>query len=612
MPSVDLFSQESLRKISNFTCDIKTHGELTEIFQSIGLSEFDVDRAKHDRIYHALGGKQTHDKAGNIVLIFIQKILNPVSFVDNHEKFNREREKINTVLAFSGLKVNESGQVERAKKISTLNESEKKSNRLKTILKERNIHHDVIRFCNPELIEKNYFHCALEATKSLAEKIRGRSNIQEDGAALVDKVFGGNRPKVAFNSLTSEHEKSEQKGLVNLMKGVFGTFRNPTAHAPKIYWELTEQDALDLLSVLSYLHRRLESAVKTCVVKKSQTIDFIMIRTVRIWGGYFPKSMIMVCVMIAKWLRKVIQSIQIYARYFYWALLRTYIYYTSPFPIQSFLKQWSLANRALRVLWAAPSPGRKPLDQETIQLILKMKRLNPTWGGQRISDELAKIGYSASKVTVLKYLEIYGLHGPPRKLGPSWREFINNHRFKISIDFTSLISLTGYQIYFFVMINLDTRKLIFINATYSPSFEWVKQQFRNAFFNMDGKYPSLCICDRDQIFQGHFEKMIKDYFHIKLRRIPYKSPDKNGVVERFHLSLKTEAFDNVVPINLEQAQRICSEYRDYYNHYRPHQGIQGKAPEQLYQWPKNRTGFIQKKHLGGKIISFESETLAAA
>ena len=42
-----------------------------------------------------------------------------------------------------------------------------------------------------------------------------------------------------------------------------------------------------------------------CVVKKSQTIDFIMIRAVRTWGGYFPKSMIMIRAMIAKWPRKV-------------------------------------------------------------------------------------------------------------------------------------------------------------------------------------------------------------------------------------------------------------------------------------------------------------------
>ena len=30
-----------------------------------------------------------------------------------------------------------------------------------------------------------------------------------------------------------------------------------------------------------------------------------------------------------------------------------------------------------------------------------------------------KIGYSVNKVTVLKYLEIYGLHDPPAKLGLS-------------------------------------------------------------------------------------------------------------------------------------------------------------------------------------------------
>ena len=229
-------------------------------------------------------------------------------------------------------------------------------------------------------------------------------------------------------------------------------------------------------------------------------------------GGYFPESVIVICVMIVKWPREATQSIQIYARYFYRTLLQTYIYYTSFFPIQTFLKQWSLVNRALRVLWAAPSLGRKPLGQETIQLILEMKRLNSKWGGQRISDDLKKIEYSANKVTVLKYFEIYGLHDPPEKLGPSWRELTNNHKSKISIDFTSLISLMGCQIYIFVMINLDTRKLICINATYPPGFEWVRQQFRNAFFDMGDKYPCLCICDRDQIFQGYFEKMIKNYF----------------------------------------------------------------------------------------------------
>jgi hypothetical protein len=36
---------------------------------------------------------------------------------------------------------------------------------------------------------------------------------------------------------------------------------NPTAHSPRISWPMTEQDALDLLTLLSMLHRRLDQAV---------------------------------------------------------------------------------------------------------------------------------------------------------------------------------------------------------------------------------------------------------------------------------------------------------------------------------------------------------------
>ena len=73
------------------------------------------------------------------------------------------------------------------------------------------------------------------------------------------------------------------------------------------------------------------------------------------------------------------------------------------------LQKLALANRNIRIIWAPSSPGRKPLDQEIIELILELKKLNPTWGAQKISNELAKIGIRVSKPTVLKYLEIYGL-----------------------------------------------------------------------------------------------------------------------------------------------------------------------------------------------------------
>ena len=50
---------------------------------------------------------------------------------------------------------------------------------------------------------------------------------------------------------------------MNLFIGMFGTFRNVTAHGPKITWNITEQDALDLLTLISLLHRRLDATVPT-------------------------------------------------------------------------------------------------------------------------------------------------------------------------------------------------------------------------------------------------------------------------------------------------------------------------------------------------------------
>ena len=49
---------------------------------------------------------------------------------------------------------------------------------------------------------------------------------------------------------------------MNLAIGLFGTFRNPVAHAPKIEWPISEEDALDIFCLTSYIHRRIDSATK--------------------------------------------------------------------------------------------------------------------------------------------------------------------------------------------------------------------------------------------------------------------------------------------------------------------------------------------------------------
>ncbi|EAX0039585.1 hypothetical protein TM70_22960, partial [Salmonella enterica] len=44
--------------------------------------------------------------------------------------------------------------------------------------------------------------------------------------------------------------------------GLFGAVRNPLAHSPKKNWPMSELDALDILTLVSLIHRKLDGTQK--------------------------------------------------------------------------------------------------------------------------------------------------------------------------------------------------------------------------------------------------------------------------------------------------------------------------------------------------------------
>jgi uncharacterized protein (TIGR02391 family) len=168
---------------------------------------------------------------------------------------------LNERLLLSGLQIREDGKVARVTPAGTLAEAQARANAVKAELARRGVHPDVLHFCLAELMQENYFHAVLEACKSVAEKLRVLAGLDGDGAPLIDAACSGKPvPIVMFNALETASERSEQSGLATLMKGLFGTFRNPTAHAPKVLWATDQREALDMMTLASMLHRRLDSA----------------------------------------------------------------------------------------------------------------------------------------------------------------------------------------------------------------------------------------------------------------------------------------------------------------------------------------------------------------
>ncbi len=261
--AISKLNKELLRKLCAVVADTEngiTGRQIGEYLYSLNIQDIASGITKKDRLYEALNQKQTEDNCANNVFIFVSKVMNPVNYVDDIDMFNYRRTGINKVMVFAGYELDQSGNFKSVEKVTNLTEAGKRADKLSTELQNRRVHAEVLKYCKPELLQKNYFHAVLEAVKGIASRVRGMTNLTSDGAELIDTAFKVSDPYIIINSFISDTEKSEQTGFSNLMKGIFGMFRNVTAHATKVEWPIQEEEAFDLLTLVSLVHKKLDRA----------------------------------------------------------------------------------------------------------------------------------------------------------------------------------------------------------------------------------------------------------------------------------------------------------------------------------------------------------------
>ncbi len=182
------------------------------------------------------------------------------------ELFTLRQGQLDEVLTFVGLRVEDTGNVHRGPRSSTLDEASRNAASLRAELRRRDTHDEVLRYCTVELLKKNNFHASLEATKSVFERVRQISGLSADGAALIDAALSlgkSGTPVIAINGLVSHTDRDEQTGFANLIKGLAGMYRNPVAHDPRALRTVTDTQLLELATALSLIHRRLDVATVT-------------------------------------------------------------------------------------------------------------------------------------------------------------------------------------------------------------------------------------------------------------------------------------------------------------------------------------------------------------
>lgn len=262
MSLVPVFPEGQIESLARLLGDCGSGTDISRVLKDRGLIDNSGESTKWRRLYGVFLQSQRQHSCANRIIDFIQSFLIPARFVGRSEEFERNRQQLNTILAFSGLEYGQDGKMRKCDAARTLDEAEKRVLTIRMKFQGRRIHPEVLKYCSVELLQDNYFHAVFEAAKGLAQRIRDKSGIKTDGAALIDQVFSIERPILAINTLQNETEKSEHKGFASLLKGCFAAVRNPLAHGPKILWQ-GEDDAADYLSLISLLHRKLDDSVPT-------------------------------------------------------------------------------------------------------------------------------------------------------------------------------------------------------------------------------------------------------------------------------------------------------------------------------------------------------------
>jgi putative transposase len=261
-------------------------------------------------------------------------------------------------------------------------------------------------------------------------------------------------------------------------------------------------------------------------------------------------------------------------------------------------KQWTYAHRA----------GRPPMRREIRDLVLRLARDNPRWGYQRIVGELKGLGTSVSPTTVRIWLRAAGLGPHASRRGTTWREFVRAHRPSLlAVDFFTVETMFLQRLYVLFFIELSSRRVHLAGCTPNPSAPWVIQHARQLTWTFADRSEPIrfLIRDRDQKFTDGFDDVFRSD-GIEILRTPFRTPQANGVAERFVRTIRSECLDWMLILGKNHLEQVLCIFIDHYDRHRPHRALALTPPQPVRLPPPDWRGARVERpdRLGGVIHEY--------
>lgn len=254
-----------------------------------------------------------------------------------------------------------------------------------------------------------------------------------------------------------------------------------------------------------------------------------------------------------------------FQRYFLSASLRT-------------IKRWVTRFRKQR--HHGDVGGRPALEKKVVDLIVTLKRENRAWGHRRIREELRRMGIRVSEPTVARILREHGFSPRPGRKIDFERVTSVAKDALWALDYFAVQTAKGVWLQALLIIDVHTRELLDLRVHdgWDVDSAWTSRVF-NEVLHRESRKPTAVVHDHGAHFAGQFERQLR-VLEVEDELTPTGLPSMNCYAERAVGSVRRELLRHIRVADAKELQYFLDEYRRYANTERPHQGIDGRTPEE--------------------------------